>query len=499
MAPSKTASSSSLSGLEIGGLILLLATFAAVNLSTGDRCPIPSRDEANFSDLAANLYFGNGYTSTTWYSQDYRTPACFPPLYPWLLSLWMRPFGFGILAARSFDYLLTGAAAVFLWAFARRQSLIDRPAWRLIMVMLILSGCGIVHAYRLGRFDPLGLALSAAIALLATIPRAGYRLPAVAAVGFLLPLTGPALPVYAAVISLIVLIYDRSRWRDVMAGAVGVIVGCAALFLFFRWQGVWETFWRITILHSALSTDRAAPGGFVDRIGGVVKDPSFVACMLLSIGLLIRRFRVDRFEWRSPLVFGTTVGIAIPAVMFVAGVYPTYYSWMAFAPLAVCLCAALSRIWPELRSKTARGLVVAALGVGAAGLPLYAGFALLDWQARDPAAVGALAERNISADDWVHCDNSAYYAVRARTHMTFCSNYRLRPEEKERITVCVGGPTTVESLVKTYGGVWRDTGDKVTSPYGHLRIKGVRFFFTQLYDLHVYRRVPSGSSAPIAP
>jgi hypothetical protein len=481
------------SRFEIAMLILLLAIFAAANLGTGARCPIPSRDEANFSDLAANLYFGNGYTSTTWHFQDYKTPVSSPPLYPWLLSLWMHCFGFGILAARSLNYLFLCLTAVLAWAFMWRQSLVHRPAWRLIAVILILSGCGIVHAYRMGRFDSLGLLLTAAAAFFATVPRASLRLPAIALVGFLLPLVGPALPVYAALFSLIVLVYDRSRWREVAAGAVGAVCGCAALFLFFQSQGIWNDFYRMCMVHSALSTDRSAAGGFMDRFGGVVKEPSFVAGMLLAAGLAFWQFRLRRFIWRSPLGFGVTVGIVIPTSIFLLGCYSSYYSWMALAPLAVCLCAALESIWPELRSITARCLVVAALAVGACGLPLYLGFSVLNWKTCDAAPVYALAERNVSSGDWVYCANSAYYAVRSRTHMTFCSMYRLRPEEKPRITVHIGGTVTLESLHKAYGGTWRDTGDTVTSPYGDRRFKKLPFFFNQLYDLHVYRRVSPGT------
>ncbi|MBN2579214.1 MAG: hypothetical protein JXB10_09505 [Pirellulales bacterium] len=448
-------------------------------------------DEVVFVDPAASLYFGQGFRSTTGFTQDHQSFVVhYGPFYPFLLYEWMRIFGFGCLAVRSLSYLLMAITAVFVWLFVRRQRLINQPVWRLVLVGLILSSFGITHSYRMGRVDSLAMAIAASALLAATLPGTFRRLAVIGFIAVWMPITSPVLPVYAAILSLIVLAYDKRRWREVAAGAVGVLLGGVFLFLFYSWHGVWENYFFSSILGSVKNEIRNE--SLQERIGGIVKDPSFMICYALLAGLALREWAAGRFTWRSPIGFGVIAGASIPGILFLLGHYPAYYSWLGMIPVAVCLCASLEQVWPRLRSRTARIFISGALGIAFLGLPLFVGLALAAWSDRDPSRVEAVARRNIKPSDWVRCPNAAYYAVRRHTRMTFCGMYRLTEKEKKQINVVLTLPGSAEKLSKEYGGKWRNSGDGVLSACGPLYIPKIRFYLNQLYYFQLYRRVESG-------
>src|SRR2546428_3368047 len=91
--------------LETWCVIGLLLAFLVVNLLTSTRYPYVWIDEVMYSDPAVNLYLGNGLTSTAWYVQSsHEFCAGNVPLHSLLLYLWLKLFGFSILAARRLNY-----------------------------------------------------------------------------------------------------------------------------------------------------------------------------------------------------------------------------------------------------------------------------------------------------------------------------------------------------------------------------------------------------------
>jgi len=58
---------------EVAWLCLVLVVFSAVNLSTVVRCPVPTQADVCYADPGVNLYFGEGFTSTTNFVQDYKS------------------------------------------------------------------------------------------------------------------------------------------------------------------------------------------------------------------------------------------------------------------------------------------------------------------------------------------------------------------------------------------------------------------------------------------
>src|SRR4051812_45881368 len=96
-------------------IALLSALFFLINLAAFTRQPYVWIDEAYFADPAMNLAQGKGFTSSVWSNspadQIFVSTA---PLYSLTLSVWMKVFGVGMMAVRSFDYFLFAVALALI-------------------------------------------------------------------------------------------------------------------------------------------------------------------------------------------------------------------------------------------------------------------------------------------------------------------------------------------------------------------------------------------------
>src|SRR5258706_1732172 len=87
-------------------VIALLLAILLVNLATALRYPAVCQYEVMYTDPAANLILGKGFTSTAWYVQTgEKFWAANTPLHEMALSGWIRIFGFSPLAVRSINYV----------------------------------------------------------------------------------------------------------------------------------------------------------------------------------------------------------------------------------------------------------------------------------------------------------------------------------------------------------------------------------------------------------
>src|SRR6185369_5087747 len=127
-------------------------------------------DEVMFTDPAASLLFGRGFTSCAWPHQGCDAFfAGYPPLYPALLYGWMRVLGFGPTAVRALDYVLIVVAVAALWLAVARLDLVPTRRGRLWLVALLFLGYGMTFCYRSARVDCLGIALVSGIVLAHTV------------------------------------------------------------------------------------------------------------------------------------------------------------------------------------------------------------------------------------------------------------------------------------------------------------------------------------------
>ncbi len=453
------------------------------NLATAARFPVPWLDEVMFTDPAANLVFGRGFTSCAWPFQPCTAFwAGYPPLYPAVLSLWMRIFGFGPVAVRALDYVLIVAAVLMLWRAVARLGIVATPRGRRWLVALVLLGYGVVFCYRSARVDCLGIALAAALTLAWSIPRRAPRAVAIGALAALLPLTGLQLVVYAVLMAgLLALRRRRAVAAEVASGVAGLAAGTLALFLLYSAMGVWPSFVTATVgARSFAGRGFAATLGQYDRsLGGVYKDPSFLVLLAVAIACAVSRGRVGG----SALGFALAVVAVVPATLFLSGVYPVYYSWMAYVPLAVGTCA-LIEAEPSARRLAVPGLVLTC----AVGLPLVVAWTAVDWADRDHGRVVSALRDVVREDDRVYLDYAAYYVVKPRAAAVYTdrSLRHLTPADAAAVNVLVIVPEQLDGVVRVLGGRWAPTGVVVRSRGGRdarVSIWGPR------YDLAVYRRV----------
>jgi hypothetical protein len=382
-------------------------------------------------------------------------------------------------------------AVLALWLAVARLDLVPARRARLWLVALLLFGYGTVFCYRSARVDCLGIALSAAMVLAHVLRPLRLRCGVIALLALLLPLTGLQLLVYAGLMGGLLAVHDGRALRyELGSAAAGLLGGTVVLYVLYTTAGVWPSFVKATVGARSIAGRGVSLAGLAatlrqyDRsLGGVYKDPSFL--VLLVVAIMERWLSDGEPRARVVLRFTLLVAVVIPAALFLSGVYPVYYSWMAYVPLSVGVCAALSGVRPETRRLTHAGLVLAC----AVGLPLVLVWNAVDWADRDYHRLEVALRDAIMADDRVFLDYPAYYVVKPRAAAVFTdrSLSHLTPAESARIDVLVISREQLDGVASALGGRWRATGTGLHSRAGRdarISIWGPR------YDLEVYRRVP---------
>jgi len=484
---------------EILGLILLLVLFLLINLFTGSRTPTVWMDEVMFTDPAVNLYLGKGFVSSAWSVQPmHEFWAGNVPLYPLLLHLWMKIFGFDILTVRSFNYLLMCIASLGIWGSVIRLNLITSPLQRFTLISFFLFNYGIAFNYRTGRSDCLGILLFTFAALVFSIKKSWLRYTLVFSIGLLCPSAGLQLAVLGAVFCFLLIIFlGRQFFLTFILFAIGLTSGIFALFFLYYSQGVLSQFFASVRVYSHASTSRNFIDILVYKLNhfwigfGGLRDPGFLVLIVIAMILATYRLSRHRFKLISVLSFGIASGFSIPISLGILGVYPIYYSWMASIPLAVCICSELSdlQLSQRYKSKIILFYQVILMSVLFMGLPMQLGIAFTAWNARDYSLVAALASQNINQDDTVYSDFGAYYAVKKIARTTILPPYLSAASqlEKESISILIIDPQDFVRVSKEIGGTWLNSGNGLGSQNknGKFSKQGV---FSKLYALEVYRR-----------
>lgn len=426
-------------------VLFLIATVFAINLLTGGRFPCVWMDEVQHTDPAANLYLGSGFTSSAWYVQTSdKFWAGSVPLHQGLLFLWMKVFGFNLLAVRAMNYALVAAATVLMWVAIRRHALVSSAGGRILFVALMLLGYGPSICARAGRYDGITILLTASAACAFAIPGTRSRLAILAGLGFLFPLAGLQLAAFAAVFSALLLLFTGWKWfRECAVLGLGIALGGGALWAFYSSHGVWQDF-VATVRYSIRVVD-----------GSIPKDPSLFALLLPALLLTGWLQLRDELRLRLPLTFGVVAAIGIPVGMKLVGRFPTYYSWMAYVPLAVGVSAAAAENFTRFKLPLRLGLILLLALPCVAGLPIQLGSTIYFWQERDYARVEKLVTDSIRPGEWVYCDPEPYYAVKKRAARTFLNCYEaITPEENARITVVIVRPHHAPDAIARFGGNW---------------------------------------------
>ncbi len=472
---------STLLRLEILGLAVLLLLFLLLGCLTASRLPeLPSAmiDEILFTDPAANLYLGHGFTSSAWFAQTQdKFWAGYPPLYPFLLSLWMHCVGFTLAASRTLNYLLGTIAGFLLWFALFRLRWIKLPIARITLVALFLTKLNDIFETHTGRPDGLAVLLSVAVLLTYSIQRLPLRYRLLICLGVLFPLTGLQLIPYAGLVGGLLLLYHRKAIaKEVIALAIGILLGGLCLYILYSVNGVWLDFINSIRNNPSFKVDH----DFLQRFStknwfarGIYRDSLYQLLWILLLGISGDRLLKRRFQLRSGLSFGLAAGLVIPLGMMLASCYPIYYGWMAFLPVAIVLCAELECAELELGSR--RGwagkslnqirmtIVSLALAFCLIGYPLKLTDLLMDWNALDYSQVEALVDRHVSRNDWVLCHEASYYAAKQKAAAVITNVYLrvIPPQDAAKVSVLIINPESDWKIISKLGGDWDLSGEKL--------------------------------------
>ncbi len=494
--------------LERAILAGLSVLFLAVNLGTATRYPSVWVDEIQFADPAVNLVLGHGFTSSVWVKQGATEFwAGNAPLYPGLLSVWLRPLGVSATAVRSFDYVLFLAFAWLLREFLARSGLVSDPRLRLAVLAVLMTAHGATFCFRTGRYDVLGMAWAALLAVLWAGPADGLAVPRLAGiflVGALLPATGLQLiPASLLFAGLLVVFLGREALLRAALLVAGVATGVGALWAFFASHGAWQAFRAST---SAVGVIGQGILGKVRDLPRVyAADKSLVLVLLAALVLAAASRRPLAAGWRrSPLAFGLAAAAVVPTALQVAAKFPIYYTWMAFVPLLVGVAAALdgpgegpSAVSPSVRLLSAGALVLAS----AIGLPARMLVVASVWDAKDPARLERYVREHVRPGESVVADFKAYYAVKLLPARIYAPPYLgiMSTGEKGALTALLVRPEALAETVAAVGGSWVPAAPEIAAGrvFPEPRVfRLFREFREENSPLRLYRREPPGETAP---
>jgi hypothetical protein len=499
---------SKISRIEIIAVVVLLVAFVVLNIKISMRSWPVWLDEVLLTDPAANLYLGNGFTSSAWFFQNKNEFwASNAPLHAIVLYHWMKLFGFSPVAVRSLNYVLMGLAALILWLSAYRFDMVRAGAWRLTLVALLLLGEGVSINYLSNRYDCLGIFLCASMLLAFSVGSLWLRCVLLLYIGVFIPIAAIQLLPYVAVLSLLLLIFLKWTYvKEIISVGIGSTLGIIFLYLIYMTNGVANVFFIRSIgghtlgstigdswIRSASDTEKIyyVLTHFPEILGRRLanfpnwfgEDRSLLLLLIIGMGLLACAIRNSQFERRSLLSFGLIVGVSIPIVFGILREFPAYYSWMAFIPLCICLCSAIDELSKNTKPGTTWLLILIVLiAVGIPGYPYKLYRTLRDWDNRDYTLVERFIDENIMKDDRVYSDFGPYYAIKRKANEVYLPTYLdvITPKERDCINVLVRNDSekkvSLEKAISIIGGEWYSINQSLNLTYYNLKIfrrKGV--------------------------
>ena len=454
---------------ETVAVVVISSTIVAVAFAMSDRFPIWI-DEVMGIDPGANLLLGHGFSSTAWPFQprgEYW--AGNSPLYYALIADWMRAVGFGIVEARSLNYLLAVIAAVLLWWACCRLAILRTPTTRLLFVVTFLAGHGVTLNIWSARHDCLTMVLAALCLLNLSAKSEVVRTIGFVALGALLPLAGIHVTVYLGLLTVAgLLAFRRHAMPAAAALGAGVTLGMAFLYLMFSTNGVWFEF-LIAIAGAQHSiTGQLAQVVLQGDLEGVRRLVEFPLAFLLDHSFAVILAAAAIAFWFTPRDAPSRLrasarlallsGSLIPTALFLAGKFPIYYGWMALVPTAMCLFA-----WTEEFGRRSPGAWRWPLGVAviatAVGLPTYVANALRLPDNELNSVIDERGRRELHTDDWVYADYVAYVSARRVAAVVMVPAYGntfLVPglPEREKVTALFVSPRNLKAAIERVGGDW---------------------------------------------
>jgi len=444
---------------ETINVIVLLAAILLLNLVTAMTFPAVWQDEVMYTDPAANVVLGRGFTSSAWYVQSSNQYwAANAPLHELVLARWLKVFGLSPLAVRTINYVWFVLGTFLAWQFCVRTAVINRPRLRLLCVILLACGSGISFSYRSGRPDMICYFLAAATLCASTIRSFPMRYSVLMALGFLYPWAGlPLLPFLVLATGLALVFFG---WKSALNGVctgIGAALGLAGLYLFFRSHGVWDSFAASVQLHASgkiAGVYGHAQWNVIPAL--LIRDRSAPLLLLAAVVLMGWNWKHRDAAAIKTTAFAIATGLGIPLAMHFTGVFPIYYGWMAALPVTLALCHALSiQRTMTCGPKTAVSvLLIAAMIIG---LPIRLITAAIVSSGTSYAESTRFVTDHLKSSDVAYVDYAAFYPATASAGKIYTlryMEYAMTPEEKQSVNVLVISPSHFSTATNYLPGNW---------------------------------------------
>lgn len=357
-------------------LIVLSLLFMLVNLITIYWDNIPWLDEVMITDTAVNFHLDGAWRTTAWYAGGEQSPfSTYPPLYQFLLVLWMKVFGFSQFACKSLNIFLTFILSILFIQFFTKKFKQEHNLTGIVFLCLFWLGGVFSTIYRFGRVDVLNILtafLFLKFAFEFIVNQRGKT--AVLLSSFFVLLSG----IQACIFVVLVLFwsymfYAEHRKNTIKASlyfVYGSILAMIFLLAFFYFNGHFFAFLVSLVSYSStlkglavallpilgpifnldvqeiqlkVASDGSAPSFFESLLGNYRVNLDFLFVMAISLVLVI--FKSLQSERVSKTVL-TILGFAlfVPLFMSIAGRYVIYYTWMGYLPAILGLTILINSI-----------------------------------------------------------------------------------------------------------------------------------------------------------
>jgi hypothetical protein len=470
--------------------LILIAAFLwlILNLLTLTGYPCSWVDEIMYADPAIHLVQGKGFVSAAWPSQSTsQFWASYPPLYSVFLAGWLKVFGITQWTVRTFNLTLVTVSLLMLWCFLGDLTRFV-PGLSPVTVLLALAFSEpLIFLSRAGRPDVASLFVYSLMAAIFFRRRSRTRDVGLLITGLLASAAAIQLVVYVAVLGLLL----QSWWhpfkiRDAALWLVGAASGGACLAAIYIYNHVLTIFIETTVIssHSSLGRllqtvlmkGRSRVFDFTAIATAPVRDLATPVFLFAAIILWIVAWRKGNRAAATVSSFGVAVALLVPVVIQLLGKYPLYYTYMAVMPVGVACGCAFGLLWPmpSRTTQVAILVVLALLIVPGSGRFWY----LSIINGTQSVAEGNL--REISVQDIVIADYTAYYQLQGRTRELFAASYgggkgmpHIPEIQARQISKLVIRPSLLPLVEAKLGGSWERQADAVRMKH-QSRVRGVQ-------------------------
>jgi len=363
-----------------------------------------------------------------------------------------------------------------LWLGMLRSRLVLTPGWRLGAVGFFLVSDSSFSLAMTGRPEPVCILIACAAWLSLTFEHRAARWGSLIACGLATPWAGLQLAVCLAFAGVgAILFYHTRYWREVLALAVGGILGAASLLFFYRHMGVLDAFLlnisphtSASVLHSKLTgMEHVRQGAF--RLGGFT-SPSSAWAVLLSLGACLFAFLHKHHQRLAVLNLGFIAGL--PLLLITLGVFPHYYGCYWLLPMTVILFALLSAGVMGTALRTTIMAVLLWVSVPMPGAYL--------WRTLVQGLPAALSDRHerltlflknaVHSNDMAWVDCRIWFATKPLVKGLFSTNWLKQAtfgKDRDEMTVVIAASDTsggFAAYLECLPGKWQSTGEYLEVP-----------------------------------